>query len=144
LGQIVEAAQLTKESTLTVLNQAVALSNLFTATNPDSLYLPGESKDEGLDMRLAWELQRVVKPPFSTHDIEFLSNFSLLFIVPTIADYDAAINDVDNKLQQVDVLRRQLHATKDKYVEKRQAFRNHRVKFALKHSRSESLLFFLL
>jgi hypothetical protein len=63
------------------------------------LYLPGESKDEGLAMRLAWELQRVDKPPFSTPGIEFLSNFSLLFTVPTIADYDAAINDVDNKLQ---------------------------------------------
>jgi hypothetical protein len=142
LGQFVEGAQLTKETTPTVLNQAIALSNLFTATNPDSLYLPGESKDEGLSMRLAWELQRVDKPPFSTHDIKFF-NISLLFVVPTVADYTTAIEDIDHKLQQVDILRRQLRATKDKYVEKRQALYNQRAKVALKRSRSESLLFFL-
>lgn len=66
LRKFIEAAG-TKDNTPAVLNQAVALANLWSKLNKNSLYLPGATRDDDLAMMLSFELERGGTPPFSTH-----------------------------------------------------------------------------
>eukprot|EP01127_Copromyxa_protea_P005868 TRINITY_DN156_c0_g1_i8.p4 TRINITY_DN156_c0_g1~~TRINITY_DN156_c0_g1_i8.p4 ORF type:complete len:106 (-),score=22.24 TRINITY_DN156_c0_g1_i8:1055-1372(-) len=92
-----------------VLNKAIAMSNIFSTVNTNSLYFPNETRDESLALQLAYELQHVDDPPFSTH-------------VPTIRDYNAAIGDMEEKLKKVSALHRQLSSSKVALERKAQHF----------------------
>jgi hypothetical protein len=65
-------AQVCREIQQRSLNEAMALSSLFTHIKPESLYFPRDMRDDNLTRQLAWQLSRVTDTPFSTHGLLYL------------------------------------------------------------------------